>query len=171
MPELEEFTLFNEFHASPAITPKAEPDFPKLKRLRFTGFSNVSPAVFQEIYSLAPHITHLFFQLERTGDDLLEHLAGVFELPCYHRRMSYGFPQEFLNPFVEIRVEVPNKKRGYQAKSYERLIKQVTTLEPRIKVTTVTTTSYSTYFCYSLQDWLRDSTREWNFPTPHRFVD
>lgn len=169
MPQLEEFTFFNEIHASPSIAPpKLEADFPKLKRVRFAGFSNVSPSLFSEIYTRAPNVTHLYFQLEKTGDDLLEHLAAVFGVPRGRSAPSYAFPQAFIDGITEIRVEAPNKKKGYQASSYERLIKQVTTFEPRIQVTTVPT-SYCIPFCYSLQDWLRDSTREWNFPVPHNF--
>ncbi|KAF5348920.1 hypothetical protein D9756_009831 [Leucocoprinus leucothites] len=170
MPELEEFTFFNEFHATPATGPPSV-DFPKLKRLRFAGCSNISRTIFTEIYARAPNVTHMFFQSDRTGDDLLEHLASAFGLQgVRHGHIFTPFPESFLEKIAEIRVEAPNKKKGFQAKLYERLIKQVTMLEPRIKVTTVAP-SYSIPFCYSLQDWLRDSTREWNFPTPHRFID
>ncbi|KAJ3558025.1 hypothetical protein NP233_g11593 [Leucocoprinus birnbaumii] len=169
MPELEEFTLFNEFHATPATGPP-NVDFPKLKRVRFAGCNNISRVIFTEIYARAPNVTHMFFQSDRTGDDLLEHLASAFGTRIRHGHLFTPFPKSFIDKIVEVRVESPNKKKGFQAKMYERLVKQVTTAEPRIKVTTVAP-SYSIPFCYSLQDWLRDSTREWNFPTPHKFID
>ncbi|KAF9453530.1 hypothetical protein P691DRAFT_624485, partial [Macrolepiota fuliginosa MF-IS2] len=79
MPHLVEFTLFNGFPACPPVTPPSV-DFPSLKRLRFTGFTDHSKSTFHEILLRAPNVTHLFFQSKRTADELLEHVSSVFGL-------------------------------------------------------------------------------------------
>ncbi|KXN91545.1 hypothetical protein AN958_00531 [Leucoagaricus sp. SymC.cos] len=171
MKMLEEFTFFNEFQLGSPSTGPPEVDFPSLKRLRFVGFSNMTPALFHEVYTRAPRITHLYFQTERSGDELLEHLSSFFGLQATRSTPLFNqFPEEFLRQIVEVRVEAPNKKRSFQAMQYERQIQRVTALEPRIKFTTVPE-PYKIPFCYAYLDWLRDSTREWNFPVPHRFID
>lgn len=170
MPNLVEFTLFNGFPAVPTISPPSV-DFPSLKRLRFTGFTDHSRATFHEILVRAPNVTHLFFQCQRTADELLGHVASVFGLEGIHQNRPFErFPDEFLDKIVEIRVESPNKRKGYHAIAYERMVQKIMQMERRIKVTTVPTKD-RVDSDYALLDWLRDSTREWNFPTPHKFVE
>ncbi|EKM78532.1 hypothetical protein AGABI1DRAFT_13385, partial [Agaricus bisporus var. burnettii JB137-S8] len=79
MPRLVELTLFNGFPAIPTVMLPSV-DFPRLKRLRFTGFADHSPTTFHEIFVRAPNVTHIFFQSKRTADDLLEHIAAAFGL-------------------------------------------------------------------------------------------
>jgi len=170
MPNLVEFTLFNGFPAVPTISPPSV-DFPSLKRLRFTGFTDHSKATFHEILVRAPNVTHMFFQSQRTADELLGHIASVFGLEGIHQHRPFGkFPSEFLDKMVEIRVQAPNKKKGYHAVAYQRMIQKITKIEPRIKVVTVPVQE-RVDSDFALLDWLRDSTREWDFPTPHTFVE
>jgi hypothetical protein len=168
MPELVEFTLFNGFPAVPTIAPPSV-DFPSLKRLRFTGFTDHSKATFHEIRTRAPNVTHIFFQSQRTADELLEHIASVFGLDLPQHRPFERFDDEFLDKIAEVRVEAPNKRKGFFSVAYQRMVKKIMRLEPRIKVTIVPIKE-RVDSDYALQDWLRDSTREWNFPKPHTFV-
>lgn len=169
MPNLVEFTLFNGFPAVPTVAPPSV-DYPSLKRLRFTGFTNHSKATFHEILARAPNVTHIFFQCQRTADELLEDIASIFGLDVSPNRPFGRFPDDFLSNIVEIRVESPNKRKAFHAIAYNRMVAKIMRVEPRIKVTTIPAKD-RVDSDYALQDWLRDSTREWNFPTPHKFVD
>lgn len=168
MPELVEFTLFNGFPAVPTMAPPSV-DFPSLKRIRFCGFTDHSKTTFHEIRTRAPNVTHLFFQCQRTADDLLEDIASVFGLDLPPNRPFKRFEDEFLDKIEEIRVEAPNKRKGFFSVAYQRMVKKIMLLEPRIRVTIVPTKERVDSE-YALLDWLRDSTREWNFPVPHSFV-
>lgn len=172
MPQLIELTLFNGFPTMPTIMPPSV-DYPHLKRLRFTGFTDHSPTTFHEILIRAPNVTHVFFQSQKTGEDLLEHIAAVFGLGGIRPRQIKPFerfPAEFLDKIEEVRVEAPNKKKGFQAIAYDRMVRRITHLEPRINIITVPAKD-RVDSDYALLDWLRDSTREWEFPIPHKFVD
>lgn len=169
MPNLVEFTLFNGFPAIPTIAPPSV-DFPSLKRIRFTGFTDHSKATFHEILIRAPNVTHMFFQSQRTADDLLGHIASVFGLEGIQQSRPFQqFPSEFLDKIVEVRVEAPNKKKTYHAAAYVKMIQKVMKQDSRIKVVTVSPRE-RVDSDYALLDWLQDSTREWDFPTPHTFV-
>lgn len=170
MPQLVELTLFNGFPAIPAVMLPSV-DFPRLKRLRFTGFTDHSPTTFHEIFVRAPNVTHIFFQSKRTADDLLEHIAAAFGLVIIppHRPEFERFPEEFLRKIEEVRVEAPNKKRGFMAIMYDKMVERIMQLDSRINVITVPVRD-RVDSDYALLDWLRDSTREWNFPVPHSFV-
>jgi hypothetical protein len=168
MPEVVEFTLFNSFPAVPTIAPPSV-DFPKLKRIRFTGFTDHPEATFREIRVRAPNVTHMFFQSQRTADELLEHIASVFGLDVGQQRPFEKFDDEFLDKIVEIRIEAP-KRKGIFAGTYKRMARKIMRLEPRIRAITVPVKD-RVDSDYALLDWLRDSTREWNFPIPHMFVE
>ncbi|KAJ3572365.1 hypothetical protein NP233_g3135 [Leucocoprinus birnbaumii] len=168
MPRLVEFTLFNGFPTVPTIAPPSV-DFPRLKRIRFCGFTDHSKGTFHEIRTRAPNVTHLFFQSQRTADDLLEHIASVFGLDLPQNRPFAKFDDDFLDKIVEVRVEAPNKRKGFFSVAYQRMVKKIMRLEPRIQVTIVPTRDRVDSE-YALIDWLRDSTREWNFPVPHSFI-
>ncbi|KXN82234.1 hypothetical protein AN958_02862 [Leucoagaricus sp. SymC.cos] len=113
----------------------------------------------------APNITHIFFQSQKTADDLLEHIASVFGLDLMQNCAFEKFDDDFLDKVEEIRIEAPNKREGFFAVAYNRMIKKLARLKPRIKVITVPVRE-RVDSDYALRDWLRDSTREWNFPIP-----
>ncbi len=112
----------------------------------------------------------MFVQSQTTADELLGHISSVFGLEGIHQSRPFGrFPEDFLEKIVEIRVEAPNKRKTFSAVAYDTMVQEIMKQEPRVKVVTVPTKA-RVDSDYALIDWLRDSTRGWDFPSPHYFI-